>query len=106
VITRKSKEGRTYGSLAKETKLIKYENSFFIQLPPALRGLMIEGFFEFYVDVFYPSQRSDLDGCLKIILDCLQATKTIKNDNKCVKIVAQKAVDKDNPRIEFEIKEI
>ena len=106
VITRKSKEGRTYGSLAKETKLIKYENSFFIQLPPSLRGLMIDGYFEFYVDVFYPSQRSDLDGCLKIILDCLQDTKTIKNDNKCVKIVAQKAVDKDNPRIEFEIREI
>jgi len=93
-------------SLGKSKALKDYEKSFFIQLPPALRGLMIEGYFEFYVDVFYPSQRSDLDGCLKVTLDSLQAAKTIKNDNKCVKIVAQKAVDKDNPRIEFEIKEI
>jgi len=35
-----------------------------------------------------------------------QMAKTIKNDNKCVKIVAQKAIDKDDPRIEFEIKPI
>ena len=106
IVTKKSKEGKPYGSLAKAANLIKYEKSFFIQLPPALRGLMIDGYFEFYIDVFYPSQRSDLDGCLKIVLDCLQMTKTIKNDNKCVKIVAQKAIDKDEPRIEFEIKEI
>lgn len=93
-------------SLAKSKALKDYEKSFFIQLPPALRGLMIDGYFEFYVDVFYPSQRSDLDNSLKVLLDSLQATKTIKNDNKCVKIVAQKAVDKDDPRIEFEIREI
>ena len=104
IVTKKSKEGKPYGSLSKAANLIKYEKSFFIQLPPALRGLLIDGYFEFYIDVFYPSQRSDLDGCLKIVLDCLQMTKTIKNENKCVKIVAQKAVDKDDPRIEFQIK--
>jgi Holliday junction resolvase RusA-like endonuclease len=93
-------------SLAKSKALKDYENSFFIQLLPALRGLMIEGYFEFYIDVFYPSQRSDLDNSLKVVLDCLQKTNTIKNDNKCVKIVAQKAVDKDNPRIEFKIKTV
>ena len=106
IVTKKSKEGKPYGSLAKAANLIKYEKSFFIQLPPALRGLMIDGYFELYIDVFYPSQRSDLDNSLKAVLDCLQMTKTIKNDNKCVKIVAQKAVDKDDPRIEFEIKPI
>ena len=91
-------------SLGKSKALKDYEKSFFIQLPPALRGLMIDGYFELYIDVFYPSQRSDLDNSLKGVLDCLQMTKTIKNDNKCIKIVAQKAVDKDQPRIEFEIK--
>ena len=91
-------------SLGKSKALKDYEKSFFIQLPPALRGLMIDGYFELYIDVFYPSQRSDLDNSLKGVLDCLQMTKTIKNDNKCVKIVAQKAVDKDQPRIIFEIK--
>ena len=40
-------------------------------------------------EVFYPTQKSDLDNSLKVILDCLQKTKTIVNDNKCVKIVAE-----------------
>lgn len=92
--------------LIKRKVLTTYEDSFYIQLAPELRNLMIEGFFEFYIDVFYPSNRSDLDNSLKIVLDCLQKTKTIKNDNKCIKIVAQKAVDKENPRIEFTIKPV
>jgi Holliday junction resolvase RusA-like endonuclease len=56
--------------------------------------------------VFYPSQRADLDNSLKIILDCLQKCKAIVNDNKCTKIVANKFLDKKEPRIEFEIKEV
>ena len=28
---------------------------------------------------------------------------SIKNDNLCVKIVAEKFIDKDNPRVEFKI---
>lgn len=67
---------------------------------------MIEGYFELHVKVFYPSQRSDLDNSLKIILDCLQYVKAIKNDNKLVKVVAEKFLDKLNPRIEFCIVEI
>jgi Holliday junction resolvase RusA-like endonuclease len=39
-------------------------------------------------------------------LDCLQKVKAISNDNKCIKIVANKFLDKLNPRIEFEIKKI
>ena len=48
----------------------------------------------------------DLDNSLKVVLDCLQYTKTIKNDNRCAKIVAEKFIDKDAPRIEFCIVEI
>ena len=77
-----------------------------MQLTGKLRGVMIDGFFEFYVDVYYPSARSDLDNSLKVILDSLQKTKTIKNDNKCVKIVARRFIDKKEPRVEFEIKVI
>ena len=103
IITMKSKAGKVHSSLAKTSVLKKYEESFYIQLPPSLRNLNIEGYFHFHIDVYYPSQRSDLDNSLKVVLDCLQKTKTIKNDNKCTKIVANKALDKDNPRIEFEI---
>jgi Holliday junction resolvase RusA-like endonuclease len=65
---------------------------------------MIDVPFEFYVDVFYPSKRSDLDGSFKIVLDCLQKAKVIKNDNNCSLIHARKFIDKENPRIEFTIK--
>lgn len=96
-----------HASLAKTTALRRYENQFFIQAPAEIRNLAYNGFFEIHIDVYYPSQRSDLDNSLKIILDSLQKkTKTIKNDNKCVKIVAQKFVDKKEPRVEFVLKKI
>ena len=66
----------------------------------------IKGLFELHLDVYNSSQRNDLDNSLKGTLDCLQACKAIENDRNCVKIVAQKFVDKVNPRIEFTIKEI
>ena len=48
----------------------------------------------------------DLDNSLKVVLDCLQQTHTIVNDNKCCKIVAEKFIDKSNPHIEFRLVEI
>ena len=107
IITLKSKAtGKVFSSLGKTSSLKKYEDSFFIQLSGKLRNKMIEGYFEIHVDVYYPSGRSDLDNSLKALLDCLQKTKTIKNDNKCVKIVAQRFIDKKEPRVEFKIVEI
>ena len=91
------------GSLAKTPALKKYEDSFYMQVG-GIRGAMIEEYFEFEIDVYYPSNRSDLDNSLKVVLDCLQKSKVIKNDNKCTKIVARKFIDKENPRIEFSIK--
>lgn len=95
---------RGHGSLAKTSALKKYEESFFLQC--SNRNNLITGLFEFYVKVFYENMRPDLDNCLKVILDCLQSCQAIKNDRQCVKIVAEKFIDKTNPRIEFEIKEI
>jgi Holliday junction resolvase RusA-like endonuclease len=92
-------------SLGKTNALKKYENDFFIQCN-VYRDKNIEGYFEFYMDVFYPNQRSDLDNSLKVVLDCLQKVKAIQNDNKCVKIVVRKFLDKEKPRVEFVIKEI
>ncbi|NDV46246.1 RusA family crossover junction endodeoxyribonuclease [Paludibacter sp. 221] len=94
-----------HGSLAKTSALKKYEDNFYIQCN-LYRNVNITGYVELYIDVFYPSQRSDLDNSLKIVLDCLQKCKAIANDNKVVKIVARKFLDKNNPRIEFELKAI
>jgi Holliday junction resolvase RusA-like endonuclease len=90
--------------LFKTKALTDYENKFYIQCKSRNRNL--DGYFEIDLSVYYPNERSDLDNSLKIIMDCLQKCKVIKNDNKCIKITAQKYLDKVNPRIEFAIKEV
>ena len=94
-----------HSSLGKTKALKRYEESFMWQVG-VLRDLNIDGLFEFYIDTYYPSKRSDLDNCLKVVLDCLQKTKTIKNDNNCCLIHARKFIDKENPRVEITIKTI
>ena len=89
----------------KTDALKKYEESFIWQCGN-YRNLNIDTPFEFYIDVYYQSKRSDLDNSLKVVLDCLQRVKGIKNDNNCCKIVANKFIDKENPRISFYIKTI
>lgn len=96
---------RGHGSLAKQPALTEYEKSFYLQCNQ-YRDKMIAGLFELYLNVFYENQRPDLDNCFKTVLDCLQGCKAIKNDRNCVKIVAEKFIDKVNPRIEFIIKEV
>jgi Holliday junction resolvase RusA-like endonuclease len=88
--------------LAMTKALRDYENRFFMQ-SGQYRDLGIDKYFEFHCKVYYPSMRSDLDNSLKILLDCLQKCKAIKNDNLCVKVVAEKFIDKANPRVEFKI---
>lgn len=91
--------------LIKSPALTKYEQDFYIQCNH-YRNANITGYFELHIQVFYPNQRSDLDNSLKVVLDCLQKVKAIQNDNKAVKIVAEKFLDKERPRIEFSIKTI
>ena len=92
--------------IVKTATIRNYEGSFFMQLSSRLRGKMIKGYFEIYLDVYYPNGRADLDNSLKIVLDCLQKFYAIKNDNKCCKIVAQRFIDKKEPRVEFVINEL
>jgi Holliday junction resolvase RusA-like endonuclease len=91
-----------HASLGKTKALKAYEDSFYIQCDK-YRNADIKGYFELHVKVFYPHERADLDNSLKVLLDSLQRCKAIPNDNKCVKIVAEKYKDTDNPRIEFEL---
>jgi Holliday junction resolvase RusA-like endonuclease len=89
-------------SLYKTPALVAYEQAFYLQCNK-YRNANIKGLFEFNLRVFYPSNKADLDNSLKVTLDCLQHVKAIANDNKCIKIVAEKFLDKANPRIEFSI---
>lgn len=92
-------------AIGRSDSIEKYEKSFYMQVGK-YRNLNIEGYFELYVRVYFATMSHDLDNSLKVILDCLQQTKTIKNDNRCVKIVAEKFIDKMTPRIEFRIVEV
>lgn len=88
-----------HGSIGKTDKLEAYERSFYLQCKH--RGLKIDRPFKLYVDVYYDSNRPDLDNGLKVILDCLQYAGVIKNDRSCIEIFARKLVDKTNPRVEI-----
>ena len=91
--------------LGKQKKLYDYEKSFLSQMQQ-YNYKLIEGNFKFIIDVFYDSRRPDLDNSLKVVLDCLQKAKAIKNDNKAMEINAYKHLDKEKPRIEFSIVEL
>lgn len=105
IITARGTDGKTHGSIAKTDALKLYEKSFYLQCN-RYRNKNIVGLFEIVVDVYNGSQRNDLDNAMKAILDCLQSCKAIKDDRNCIKITAQKFVDKANARIEFEIIEV
>lgn len=92
-----------HGSLAKTEATKKYEESFFMQC--SLRNANISKRFKLTIDVYFSSDRPDLDNALKACLDCLQSCKAIKNDRLCAEIHARKLIDKENPRVEFEIEE-
>lgn len=90
-----------HSSLTKTKALLTYEQAFYWH--NFARGLDIRTPFTFEVRVFFPSVRNDLDNSLKVLLDCLQQCRTIRNDNLCCRIVAEKFVDKAAPRVEFRL---
>lgn len=94
-----------HASLAKTAAMKEFEKNFYLQCG-AYRNKNISGYFELYIDVYFQSNQPDLDNAMKGVLDCLQTCKAIKNDRYCVKIVANKFIDKNNPRIEFTINEV
>ena len=89
-------------TLGKTHELRAYEKQFLLQCRK-YKNANIDTEFEFYMDVYYPSMRTDLDNSAKCVLDCLQKANAIKNDNRCMKLVLRKFIDKKNPRIEFVI---
>lgn len=95
---------RGHGSLAKTPALRKYEESFIMQCP--LRKADVDYRFKLTVDVFNQSDRNDLDNSFKVLLDCLQSCRAIRNDRLCAEIHARKFIDKENPRVEFSIERL
>ncbi len=91
--------------LYKSRELKEYEHYFLLAML-SYRHLFIEPIkdkFAIEIFVYFQSNRSDLDNSAKIILDCLQNCKVIENDRLCHRLTMHKFIDKENPRIEFEI---
>ena len=62
---------------------------------------------EVAVDIeFFFKRESDLDNRLKALLDVIQEAGIIENDSQVYRIIAKKAFDKSNPRIEVSIVKI
>lgn len=100
IILKNKDKTKQHASLAKAPQLRSYERDFQLQCMK-YRNAKIDEPFKIEIDVYFTQQRSDLDNSLKVILDCLQQVGAITNDNLCNGIVANKFVDKINPRIEF-----
>lgn len=91
--------------LFKSVELKSYEASFEWQIKKHLKE-SIDVPFQIWIEVYFQSNRSDLDNAAKVILDCLQTSGVIKNDRLCQVLVMRKHIDKENPRIEFGIKKL
>lgn len=66
-----------HASLAKQPPLRRYERDFALQCP--LRGEDLQRRFRLDIDVYFASDRNDLDNALKAVLDCLQGCRAIHN---------------------------
>lgn len=91
--------------LYKSKELIEYEKRFtwLLALAKGKPSEPLRKAFSIKIFVYFQSNRSDLDNSAKIILDCLQNCNVIENDRLCHELHMFKFIDKDNPRIEFEI---
>lgn len=83
--------------IIKSDAVRKYEREFDRQ---------INGQFKLMIAIYQSSARYDLDNSIKTVLDCLQQVKAITNDSLCYSIVAEKRIDRRNPRIVFAIEEL
>lgn len=86
--------GQLKCSIAKSGQVKNYEKAFYFQLPRDVRGRNIKSNFGLIADVSFERSSSDLDNAFKIILDSLQASRVIYNDNLCEYILARKRTAK------------
>ena len=95
-----------FASMYKSKALKEYEKSFFLQCPATWRNRNLDKLMRIELHIYYTSNRLDLDNSAKILLDCLESAKVIKNDNLVAELYMTKHIDKENPRVEILIKEL
>jgi len=103
-LKRDGRRGKPRGSLAKTEELKTYELNFDKQLTGVHRKHLTCKITA-HLDVYYDSERPDLDNALKTILDCLQKGCVIANDRQVRRIIAERFLDRKNPRVEITLTE-
>jgi len=93
-------------SLGKTAALKKYEFDFLSQVPGQYRRLNIDKAMSVELHCTFNSKRPDLDNAAKAILDCLQESGVIKNDNLVYELFMTKSVNKDMAGVIIKIEEI
>jgi crossover junction endodeoxyribonuclease RusA len=58
---------------------------------------------ELKISVYRPAKRGDLDNCLKVAIDALKGVVFV-DDSQVVRIEAERADDKANPRIVIQVR--
>lgn len=95
-------DGQGGRRIIKNKAVRDYERSFCSQCE-LYRYANIDDVFTLHVRVYLPCMACDLDNAIKTILDCLQYVHAITDDNKCMRIDAEKHIDARRPRVEFAI---
>ena len=87
----------------KEKAALQYEKRFqqAVQNSPTLEPLPEKTSLYLEATIFYPDMRRDLDG--ELLPDLLQKSKLVKNDRYFRRKTYVGRIDKENPRVEFEI---
>jgi len=91
------------GKFFKSKEVKAFEHFFIICLPAELKKAKINTKFRLEYSVYLKSALQDLDNTAKAVLDALQASGAIINDNLCYELEIKKFIDKTNPRINLKI---
>lgn len=85
----------------KSAGALEFEKAAVLQLQQAMkkrRMKTIEDEVGLELEIFYPSNRSDLSP--ELFFDCLQKAGVLKNDRQITEYRCAKLIDKDDPRVE------
>ncbi len=85
----------------KNAKAIKCKKDFTLQLKALWDRPPIPEPVHLVAEIYYPSRRPDLDESL--FMDCLQDAGVVENDRHIWEKHIKKFIDKENPRVEFNI---
>jgi Holliday junction resolvase RusA-like endonuclease len=89
------------------SKEVEVFESFFIKLlPEEVANANIENPFCLELDLWVQNKAQDLDNLAKSILDCLETAGAFENDNLCYRLIMNKFIDKNDPRIKLKLYEL